>query len=106
MPPKVSLIDGDELDYKLIVVNANDANAMNIKGADDIPHVISGIREWFRWRFFALKVKRESAFSVDLVHEHRLGFFEAPPMNYFCLRSVVEGVEHFLCIDEAISIFV
>ena len=45
----LALIDGDELDYKLIVVNANDANAMNIKGADDIPHVISGIREWFRW---------------------------------------------------------
>lgn len=49
----LALIDDGELDWKIVALNCNDKMAHIINNVTDVdehmPHVISGIREWFRW---------------------------------------------------------
>eukprot|EP00921_Rhytidocystis_pertsovi_P019759 GHVQ01031406.1.p1 GENE.GHVQ01031406.1~~GHVQ01031406.1.p1 ORF type:complete len:224 (+),score=31.79 GHVQ01031406.1:951-1622(+) len=47
------LIDGGELDWKVLAVHVNDPNLCDLNDVEDIdkvyPGTTSGIREWFRW---------------------------------------------------------
>ena len=47
------MIDKGELDWKVIAVRSEDVLAKELTDIDDLltqyPHVVSGIREWFRW---------------------------------------------------------
>lgn len=47
------MIDSGELDWKVIAINKDDPLEEKINSIDDLekelPHTISGIREWFRW---------------------------------------------------------
>merc|ERR1711988_1544251 len=49
----LSMIDGGELDWKVIAISASDEHADKINDVDDIeefyPGTVSGVREWFRW---------------------------------------------------------
>ena len=48
-----SMIDGGELDWKVLAISVDDPLAASINDVDDIevhlPGTVSGIREWFRW---------------------------------------------------------
>ena len=47
------MIDKGELDWKVIAVRSDDDLAKELNDIGDVqnkyPHVISGVREWFRW---------------------------------------------------------
>lgn len=49
----LAMIDGGELDWKIIVLSCDDPLAAHVQDIDDLqakaPGVVSGIREWFRW---------------------------------------------------------
>eukprot|EP00746_Dinoflagellata_sp_MGD_P033262 gnl/MRDRNA2_/MRDRNA2_179327_c0_seq1.p1 gnl/MRDRNA2_/MRDRNA2_179327_c0~~gnl/MRDRNA2_/MRDRNA2_179327_c0_seq1.p1 ORF type:complete len:351 (+),score=69.23 gnl/MRDRNA2_/MRDRNA2_179327_c0_seq1:121-1173(+) len=46
----LAMIDEGELDWKVIAVNVEDPLAQTLNDINDVPeHVVSGIREWFRW---------------------------------------------------------
>eukprot|EP00471_Norrisiella_sphaerica_P003067 CAMPEP_0184485140 /NCGR_PEP_ID=MMETSP0113_2-20130426/6787_1 /TAXON_ID=91329 /ORGANISM="Norrisiella sphaerica, Strain BC52" /LENGTH=237 /DNA_ID=CAMNT_0026866459 /DNA_START=173 /DNA_END=883 /DNA_ORIENTATION=+ len=49
----LAMIDGGELDWKVIAISLSDPLASEISDVHDIeeafPHTLSGIREWFRW---------------------------------------------------------
>merc|ERR1712185_892275 len=49
----LAMIDDGELDWKVIAVSADDEMASKLNDVSDLdkemPGVISGIREWFRW---------------------------------------------------------
>eukprot|EP00928_Gymnodinium_smaydae_P056574 TRINITY_DN3993_c0_g4_i1.p1 TRINITY_DN3993_c0_g4~~TRINITY_DN3993_c0_g4_i1.p1 ORF type:complete len:294 (-),score=38.31 TRINITY_DN3993_c0_g4_i1:75-956(-) len=46
----LAMIDSEELDWKLIAIDIKDPLADELKDIDNVkPHIISGIREWFRW---------------------------------------------------------
>lgn len=49
----LAMIDSGELDWKIIAINADDPVAAGLGSVADVeanmPGVISGIREWFRW---------------------------------------------------------
>ena len=47
------MIDDGELDWKVVAINSEDEMASKLNDIDDVekemPGVVSGIREWFRW---------------------------------------------------------
>merc|ERR1719375_495833 len=47
------MIDNGELDWKIIVLCSDDPMAPRLKDVVDLeaemPHIVQGIREWFRW---------------------------------------------------------
>merc|ERR1711907_561704 len=49
----LAMIDDGELDWKIVAINTADPMASKLSDVKDIekemPGVISGIREWFRW---------------------------------------------------------
>lgn len=49
----LALIDGGELDWKVIAINSKDPAAGELNTLEDLetkhPFVVSGVREWFRW---------------------------------------------------------
>jgi len=49
----LAMIDDGELDWKVIAINAEDPLAAKLNDIEDVeknmPGVVSGIREWFRW---------------------------------------------------------
>jgi len=49
----LAMIDVGELDWKIIAVDVRDPMAANVSDIADLerehPHMVSGIREWFRW---------------------------------------------------------
>merc|ERR1711959_887585 len=49
----LAMIDDGELDWKVIAVDTRDEMASQLNDIDDVdknlPGVVSGIREWFRW---------------------------------------------------------
>ena len=79
----LSMIDGGELDWKLIAICAEDPMADKLNGIDDVelhcPGTISGIREWFRWyktpdgkdvnTFGHNEVALDSEFAVEVINE-------------------------------------
>jgi len=49
----LAMIDDGELDWKVVAINSEDEMASKLNDIDDVekemPGVVSGIREWFRW---------------------------------------------------------
>ena len=46
----ICLIDNNEIDWKIIGINKKDDNFHLYNDINDVPkHLLSGIREWFRW---------------------------------------------------------
>ena len=79
----LSMIDGGELDWKLIAICAEDPMASKLNGISDVelhcPGTVSGIREWFRWyktpdgkdvnTFGHNEVALDSEFAVEVINE-------------------------------------
>ena len=49
----IALIDDGELDWKVLAISLQDPLAASLFRREDVesklPHVLSGIKEWFRW---------------------------------------------------------
>jgi len=87
----LAMIDGGELDWKVIAVAASDPLADSLHDIADVeaqlPGTVSGIREWFRW-YKVPSGKPLNAFGFD---EQCMGRTEA-------LQVVSETHQHYLAL--------
>lgn len=93
----LSMIDGGELDWKVLAINANDPMASKLNDINDVekycPGTISGIREWFRWyktpdgkpinAFGHGEVAMDKSYALEIINETH-GFW----------RNLVENRRH------------
>merc|ERR1719181_721573 len=89
----LAMIDDGELDWKVIAIAADDEMAPKLNDIGDVdtqmPGVISGIREWFRW-YKTPDEKPLNGFGFDekaLDKQHAISVLEETHQHYLDLKS-------------------